>query len=691
MMRVKTPLDQHAGTPGQRLAIGLAICAVGSLALTFVLGSTPDEEEFRFAILSSWLRIDGLIHGHYDLWTGLLGLGLPLSLTPSFELHPLLPALALLEPANWARLLVIGHLLWGAAGIWMLTRAAGVSAVPRAVCVITFLFATPVQNYVMTDFWPSHLVAWTTMPWILLMTWRVMDAADPDVWFWAVALGLTTGLLLANTNPGHVVVYGTLGAATIAAHARRVAARWRWFGIAALIATAIAAPMLLQLRHEIVLFDPNLSLANVLDPLPASAFWTALFSPWPAPASMPIDEHLPFTRTLFFGGPFVVLCGVGCFIFARQRMELVLTIVVCSILLFSSTLSLSFVSARFHFRDPLTLAAIVLAGMTLDRLFGRGGWRAPAAIIAVVQAAVLIASAWPAWSAMWQVDARRAIWFRGATGRGEAAGALTRLLPERGRLVYSPQVDHEVYERGRLPEGLGVNALAYRGIAVVNGWFKGVSTGTIWPEQRLPYGRIIVPSDVVASHLALDLLNIDAVLANGDEPVAAGLEPLGPIAKRDGSHFLLYRNREAWGDAFIAAPEAERLKAATRPGCGNATLLCADLQPLAARRLPEQIVVRTRSGRIDVRVEDAAMPRLLGVAQMFRRDWIATSDGNRLVTVPVLGSLLGVRIPPGTRSIQLRYRPYAIIAATAAAWITIIVAAALLAARAARSRIPIRS
>ena len=60
--------------------------------------------------------------------------------------------------------------------------------------------------------------------------------------------------------------------------------------------------------------------------------------------------------------------------------------------------------------------------------------------------------------------------------------ALLGLMSEPGRLTYSPQLDAEISERGRLGDGLGINALVYRGVSVVNGSFKGISTDVLWPD-----------------------------------------------------------------------------------------------------------------------------------------------------------------------------------------------------------------
>ena len=86
-----------------RLSVGLACSVVAGFCLTFVIGSTQDEEEFRFAVLSTWLHVDALRHGRFEFWTALLGLGVPQPFMPNFLLHPLSPLLAVLSPVTWIR------------------------------------------------------------------------------------------------------------------------------------------------------------------------------------------------------------------------------------------------------------------------------------------------------------------------------------------------------------------------------------------------------------------------------------------------------------------------------------------------------------------------------------------------------------------------------------------------------------
>jgi len=645
--------------------VALACTVVAFWSATFLIGSTPDDEEFRFAVLSTWLHVDALRHGHLEFWTAMLGLGVPQPFTPNFLLHPLFPLLGVVSPVTWTRVLLLVHTLLGAAGMWHLMRHLRATPLTSAVCVSTFLLATPAQNYVLTDFWPSHYIVWTSAPWLLLLGWRVLEADGRALRAWSVACGLCVGLVAASANPGHLLVYGTIAAAVAVTHWRQVVARGRWIAIAILTAGAIASPTLAQLAHELPMFAPDLGSGNA----PAALPWSAALNAFVSPIG-PTDERWPFARTLFFGGPFAVLCVIGCVQFARRRVDLVFVVATCTALLFTTLVPLSFVSARFHFRDPLILAAIPLAGLSLDRLLTARRWWPVAVLALITQLGVLGVSAWPAMARTWIPDARRAEWFRVGTGATEHAETLLTLARPVGRMVFSPAVDEQIYEASYLQ--VGTNALAYRGLAVVNGLFKGVSAGTVWPDERRFYARARAPQQLLESAVTLDVLGIRYVLADPDEMVADDLRWRGVIPKRDGTHLVLYENSNPWPDAFVLDSEAERVPLVRLAGCVNDRVLCTDFTPLAERRSTDDSLVTHRNGRISVRLLPVDEPRLLVVSQMFRLDWVASTGASQLTTLPAFGGLIGVRVPPGVSSVELRYRPVWVMLATALAWSTLL-------------------
>jgi hypothetical protein len=639
----------------QIAAVALVLAAVGLLLGVIVIGSTPDDEEFRFAVLSSRLTMRAVAAGAYPFWTSLLGFGSPQPFVPNFNLHPLVPGLAVLSTIAWVRLLLAVHVVIGAAGMWCVGKRLALDPLVIAACAVTFLLSAPLQNYLLSDFWPSHLVVWTSLPWLLLLTWRMLDL-DRDARRTCVALGLLVGVVAASTNPGHVVVYLTLGIALVVAHWRAMSARWPCLIAVVAIAATILAPNIVRLATDARLFGAAEGLSNVPDALPATALFDALFRPL---------SRFEGTRLLWFGGPFFVLAAAGIVLAWRTHLDLVVTVLLSAVLLFGDLVPTPIVSARYQFRDPLTLAAILLAGVALDRLMRRSSTRWIGHAVIATQMAVVTAAAWPRVGHAFEPEGTEAMAFRGATASTPLVDRLESLLPANVRVVYSPRVDHEVAERALLRDGFGLNALAYRGIAVVNGSFKSASTAPIWPDDRLFYGRIRAPQTLLTSGPALDLLGITNVLARREETVASDLRERGAFTTRNGEELVVYENADAWPGAFLVDAAFGDRELPLVDGCENDRFLCRDLASLAQHAVARGVQVRREPGAIDVTWPRTSEPRILVLTEMYRPAWKATSGGRNLATRQMYRALLGVPLPPGTTSVRLQYMPAAQAWATA--------------------------
>jgi hypothetical protein len=601
---------------------------------------------------------------------------MPQPMVPNFHLHPLAPLLLAVSPVTWIRLLYTAHTIIGALGMWHLGRTLQLTPVTRAVCVFTFLLAAPTQNYALTDFWPSHYVMWTSAPWLLLIAWKLLESDGREMARLSLLLGLVGGLVLATTHPGHAPVYAVVVAAIAAAHGGAMVARWRALLAAGAIALVIAGPNLLQLATERAVFEPD-KISKLTDPLPSSALEDVFLRPFDVlGGDWAADLIARGSRVPFFGGPFAALSLVGVLWLGKRHATLALGVVIGALVLFTATPPITFVS-RYQFRDPLLLCAIPLAGLAADRLLRARRTRAFAALALVLQIGVVGTGIAPFIAQLWNDEGRPALQARGATGATPLADRLMALMPAPGRLAYTPQVEGSVSERGLLRDGLGVNALAFRGVPVVNGSFKGISTDVLWPDDRLFYGRMRMPRQVVQSDDALDVLSVRYVLAMRGEAVAAGLRERGTVPTPSGATLLLYENPDAPSGALLVdGPVHGRAVLPAISDCVNDRLLCRDLAVLARRRSPAAADVTRRPGEIDVSVARAGTERLLAVAEMFRPGWNASSDDRPLSIVSVGPGLLGVALPAGVTRVQLRYRNAPLAVASLLSWGAI--AAALL-------------
>ena len=651
----------------------VSLTIVAAACVVLAAGTPADDEEFRYAVLTSWLHVRTLSQGTYAFWTSLLGLGLPQPFIPNFWFHPLLPLLAVLEPATWVRLLLLAHTVAGAAGMWQVGRILNLRPIVRAACTFTFLLAGPGINYALRDAWPSHWIVWTSMPWLLFCLWRTLDSAGRRSWRLSMLLGLLSGLVIANANPAYAVVYAVVVVAVIVARWHSIIERWRPLSVSVLIALLISSPNAAVLISERGLFASGLGLQTENRPLPLAAAGDVFLRPLSHFASQ-IDPAYDDDRTLSLGGAFALLAIAACFRGGWNRRELVLGLAIGLTLLFT-TIPIPLASQRYQFRDPVILCAILLAGMAAERGLQESRIRYLTGFLLLLQIVVVALIATPFARYAWDEARSGMPWFRGATAAVAPADTLVSTLAPPGLVAFSPRVEGGVMNRTYLPTGLGVNALAYRGVHVLNGWFKGVSADPIWPDKSLFYARVAPPQPFLESAVSLDLLGIRYVLAERGETLAPGLRELS-VTNATAPELVLYENDDASTGAILVDADVDNVHAPTLPDCPNDRLLCRDLS-VVTNLHPAVVAIVRSEGAIDVTFDRLETSRTLVIAEMFRPGWTATTANQQPSTFAFLDSLLAVRVPAGAASVHFAYRPGLMYAATLGALATI--AASLLA------------
>ena len=652
-----------------RLHLLASLTLVAGACAALAVGTPPDDEEFRHAVLTSWLHVRALSEWHYAFWTSRLALGLPQPFIPNFWFHPLLPLLAIVQPATWVYLLLVAHTICGAAGMWQVGRELGWRPIVRAICAFTFLLAAPGINYALNDTWPSHWIVWTSIPWLLLCLWRALDSDGRERWRSSVMLGLLTGLVIANANPAYAVVYAVLVPGVLVARWRSVMARWCPLSVAALIALLVASPNAAALVSEHGFFTPGLHFESDPRPLPLAVAGDVLLRP--------LSQFAPYirsavdndARTLSFGGPFALLVIAACFRRGWSRLELVFGLALGLAYLFTTLGPVTIVSQRYQFRDPVTLCAILLAGMAAERGLQQKRTRHVTGLLLLLQIGAVALIAAPYARYAW-AEARSATpWFRAATAAIPAADTLVSALARPGLVAFSPRVEREVMNRTYLSAGIGVNGLAYRRVHVLDGWFKGVSADPVWPDERLFYARIAPPQPFLESAASLDILGVRYVIAQRGETVAPNLRER-PLDIAAAPELVLYENENAGGGAVLIDAGAERLHLPLLAECPNDHLLCRDLSAVA-KLAPSPVSIVRSEGAIDASFDPLNRPRTLVIAEMFRPAWSARTGDEHPSTFAFLNSLLAVAVPAGATSVHLAYRPPLISAASLAAWLTI--------------------
>ena len=623
---------------GPSLAWVLLTAAAVFLSLGFTVGRNWDEEEFRFTILNSLVYARAVMAGQSPWWVFQAGLGQPLALTQTYLLHPLVPLLTIMRPDQWARVLYGFQIVVGTAGIVSVARHVRLSWPITAVCGASFLLAAPGQQYVLTDFWPTVFVGWTLSPWVLLATWKLLDAEE--TWhkvLCSVSLGLLGGVWAANGHLGYLLVYvpGFLALAMV--HWRGIArSPWMWV-LSIAIAGAVVAPTGWQIWDEYAQFPAGLPILQQLSALAPSDLLRST-----ADSSAFLDDHAG-TRTLFFGIPFALLCVAYASGFLRgavTRWDLIAVTTVSVAFLMLSMLPIPGVPARYLFRDPATLGGVLLAGLALQRLTNiRPGGMVTlgAVVIGILQLVSVGGSAWPLILGTFDNTRTDRDMSLLATAQVDTAQSVVRLVQgDPGRVLFLPEFDHAVMDNvdktNTLRNGFGINALGYHGVAVVNGAFKGTSTDALYPSPSLFYGEARTDQGFEPTDALLDALAIRYVLGFGDEDVTAGLTLVERLPLRGGPDrgVALYRNPHAWAEATFVHARIVELTPEIRPDCGHRGLMCFDFEPVVAARTGEAAQVVRVDGRITVQFLPSAKDRLMLISEMYRPGWHADSGETSL-------------------------------------------------------------
>jgi hypothetical protein len=411
----------------------------------------------------------------------------------------------------------------------------------------------------------------------------------------------------------------------------------------------MAAPMIAHLLAELPRF------ANV----PRLSSRTAVS--WPELADMilrPLSFSENGTRIPYFGGPMFVLAvaAAGGFAVAspyRRYLRAGFLAAFTLMLLPALERSGAVLSGVFLFRDPMVFCGIALGALAWQALADRSP--RTAMMIAGLQVAVLVATAWPFVSRALDGRALMAPVLHNQTIAAKLREWTSRIP---GRWYLAPELETAMLERRVFNDGLWLNMGLYSGLPVVNGTFKGVSVDEMYPSEYLAIGRIRGHAATVSSPHTLDVLGVSAVLATASEPVATTLEEVARFPTRGAGELRLLRNPRAWPGAAFVNESVLRAGFSALPGCTIGGLLCLDLKPLTDAAHTTGVRVQRRHGEIDIQfATSGAGPRWLAVAEMHRPAWTARADDADLPVIGVAGGLIAVQVPAGVGAVSLRYRP----------------------------------
>jgi hypothetical protein len=685
---------------------GLLLLGFAVLFPACVLLPQDDEGLFLVVDPTKW-QVDHFGSGMF--WNPLIGFGMPQPGSESLTLHPFALALALFSMATSIALLYQVQLWIGLISIWALCRHLGISRWIAAVCAFTFGVCT-ITIQLLVNFWPDLWVTWTFSPLLVLVLLKLLEAKGRrQRVFWGVATGLGAGLLVTDGHLGVVPTFGFAFAAFLVAEYKRALRVWPWLalscGIAALVTVSRVTDVLAEWRRST---SPHVQQIEPFDPV------HFLFYP-----------HNPAGydgfRTVAFGLPFVILVLAGLVwrpVATRYGWGLRAAVVVSFVAWFMPIEWFSVLSANYLFGQPLTLFAVLLAGVTLQKLWMRLPRLRPALVaLAAVQVAIV---GWGFYDGYYRHTLRDARSFLAGqdvktlknTFENQPIYRFFEARPDHGstRVLMSPGATVRLF---RTLTDYQWSAWAWHGLRMVNTHVRGVDVSEFQYTKEGLHGEIRGqpglwkgPDNLVGAKAVLDVLNLGYVLALPDEKVARGLVPVQrfqlvtPKWARNGGNpvttIVVYRNPAHWPDAVVLSSKAKDLTSfAQRKACSIPGLLCDDLSAIPPLRRQRVLSQRWSGTTLDVRLSPSSTPQVLMVSQLYRPGWQATlSDGRTISGYRLFGGVVGFDLPPGATTASIRFHPTSRIAFAALSWATVLGCVLFLAGAAVfrrrRSKPPVR-
>jgi hypothetical protein len=655
-----------------RIAAGVLLVGFVVLIPTWLL-LPPDDEGFFVEVASTWFQAKHFFSQSF--WNPWIGLGVPEPFNETLIYHPVAPILRAAPVFSIGLLYQIQ--LWIALfSVWALCVHLGLRRWIAALCVLTFALSAASANY-LRDFWPSIMVSWTLSPLLLLIVVKLLDSERRLTRaVLSVSGGLCASLMLLDGHAGVFPVFAIAFAAFLIGERSRAWRAWPWLGLALLVFALATTTKVYDLALESSRADgsPRVQQTYGMD-------WASLFL-------YPITHYRDDYRLIAVGGPFMVLAVIGLFHRrGRQRADgLRLAAVVSFLGWFVPAAWLPVLSGTWFFRDPFTLFAIVLAGLTLQRLWDTlPAWRPVLLVASGLQVVALAGGFFPLYRdnlahAVDYLQGRNVATLRNAFKNRDLYAYFERRPDHASTRIYLTSGAEDHLFRSRLMD-YEFAAWGFHGLRLVNGHFRGIDIHELVPVKERLHSEITGKAKLERSRTALDALNIRYVVAERGEPVSRKLVPVKRFRlDEDGAVVVAYRNPSAWPDAVALSPRVKQIdRLPSRPDCHRSGLLCADFSALKALRLPGEVAGEAWHGTtLEVRLVPSSRPAVLLVSQLYRPGWTARLSGGRSVSgYPVLSALsdsgfTAFDLPPGTRSAEIEFRPTTRMALAGLGWGTLV-------------------
>jgi hypothetical protein len=633
-----------------------------SIPFLFTLGL--DYEGLFSEVASTYLHGQSLKEGVYPFWNHLVGFGVPQTAPKTLTHHPFI-LLTMYLSMDWAlTIFYIFHIYAGITGFWVLCNFLRFNKIVVYLCVFTYAFSPASLNYFFRDFWPTHVVMWTILPWVVLIFLRLISSeTKQQALIYSILLGLLGGLTAINGHLGHLscILVAFVGFAL--GEWRRSLKNAGWILLSLLISSLIVAPTIYAMSLEFLNL-PNSD--KRVQPMGSLNIWSLWLWPFDNPSWYSYASNY---RDPSIGGPFLILTFFGILfrnLRGRFHSGFFTGVIFGVVFWFLPQDGLFIFSGNLPIRDPLIIFSILIAGSALTSLnkrYLKPPFRQIINLLIVLQVLVI---------------SYGALKFTGEfVGKtltymsGQPTPIMRTYLQPRGiydflrrsqsqtpgRILLTRSVEESI---GRNRDFIKHGVFALWNLPVVNGKFFGYSYHQFHPNLKKTIGQITASMDMFSNQALLNVLGIRYIVGTGQDVFPDFLQKIGERQGPDDLVLSIYENHTAWPKAtLLNSAVAQVSTLPLREGCGHPGLLCSDWSLIENARILSNGEPKSHidwSG-IHVELPDFEGEIFLFINEHYRPGWkVELGELTEMVT-PFLDSLIGVHIPSGIKTLRLAYRP----------------------------------
>ncbi len=659
----------------------IAICLLIVFALIMVypirLIGQSDDEEFRYSIMSAILQGRAVLQGYYSFWTSYFGFGMPTPFLTDLSHHPLFLLIAL-KPGVAIALLYFLHLFIAAYGTWRLCLHFKIKKPIALVCAFTFLLSSPTVNYTYANFWITHLIGWASLPFMTLFAIKLLESTDlRRARNYTLALSISTGMTALSSHPT-VIFFNCLFIGLLAlGNWRLFTKHWRAFLSTALIVLVICSGKIFYTIQELIKFDPSLAPPLVPFKLGLNVLWGLFLNPFLIPGTpfsqQAIDMDMR-SRLISFGVIFTMAALLAMVFWKKvstSKISFVLPLITFTLLyIFRPAFLNNLASGPVDFCISLVLIGILYAGLGLNWLaeksyllkFGTG-------LACLIQVALLAYAVFPYWKADLSLS-KHVTTEEVLINILRKPPFLTNLLDLIGkddrRLIISHDLQKTINSRDLMSRGFSTNSLPYVGVREINGLFKGISYNAFCPDAAKLYGAINAKDQDcnLTNQTFLNIAGVKYALKYIDEKSLDRFELVSVLGvDRKERPIGLYVNPQVWDDAVFVDEKAFSLYPCPGDNSCNSDMFNTDFSPAVMLRQTDHqpISIVHKPGEILLNLSPENTDTAVMVNEYYLPDWKAFAQGSygekEIFITPILKHFIGLKIPAGTTSVHLVYRP----------------------------------